>query len=451
MDFMPLIPFLGVSVPESLVLYYIALTLASRRESHLFLLIVSLLTSIFSYAIRLLPLIFGIHTFFQIILMVIFIHLFFHLQWRVAIIVIVLASVILGLAEGVFVPLLARIFSYSLEEIISDPLLRIVFTLPHITLLAGLTYISTKRGWRLSFLERMIKTVHIPKGKIFIGHNYLLVLSLVQALMLVLLNMSFYIYKADVYPSFTLTTLVVISSIVITVSALITILVAGYFLKLTEREARLETELRHVREMHNLNLKMQIQRHDFYNHLTAIYGYLKSNQFRQAQSYIKTIYESVRQTEKLLRLNPPELGSLLSVKQEEAKDRGIEFHWQVKIESGELPLSPEDFTQLTGNLLDNALEAAASSNTPRVDLTLTGNKIGLQLKVSNNGAPIPEVIRHKIFTAGYTTKDASRHCGLGLFIIKQIVERYGGQLDLVEPDNYQGVKFVIFIPWNGNN
>jgi len=157
-----------------------------------------------------------------------------------------------------------------------------------------------------------------------------------------------------------------------------------------EREARLETELRHVKEMQNLNLKMRVERHDFYNHLTAIYGYLKANQYKQAESYIKTLYESVRQIEDLLGVNPPELGALLSVKQEEASARGIEFSWQVNIENGALPLSPEDLTQLTGNLLDNALDAAASGSSPRVDLVIAGNKLGLQLKVSNTGAPISQ-------------------------------------------------------------
>lgn len=253
MDFMLPIPFLGVSVPESIVLYYMALTLIGLRESPLFLIALSVPTSLFSYAVRSLPLPFGIHTFLQVILMVIFLNLFLRLPWLVAVIVMLLASVILGLTEGISVPLLARLFTLNLEQIISDPLLRIVFTLPHLALLAGLTFISDRRGWRLPLLERMTKSGPGPTSRIFTGRNYpLIILCLAQALMLVLLNISFYIYAAGVYPSFTLNTLVVTSSIVIIASALATILVAGYLLKLTKREARLEIELRHVREMQEL-------------------------------------------------------------------------------------------------------------------------------------------------------------------------------------------------------
>lgn len=193
------------------------------------------------------------------------------MPWSLAIIVQVLVSILLGLTEGISVPLLAWIFSYKLEDIIPDPLLRIVFTLPHLVLLAAVTCVAARREWRLPLLENMIM-LGKDSNKRLIGRSYLFIICLVQALMLVLLNISFYIYAADVYPSFTLATMVTTSSIVIITSALATVFVAGYSLKLAEREARLETKLLHNIEMHNLNLKMQVQRHDFYNTLRQFTG-----------------------------------------------------------------------------------------------------------------------------------------------------------------------------------
>jgi sensor histidine kinase regulating citrate/malate metabolism len=285
-------------------------------------------------------------------------------------------------------------------------------------------------------------------GYDFAGKGYLFILLLIQTLILVLLNISLHVYSTGVFPSFDLGTLVATSSAVIIISALATIFVADYLLKVTEREARLGTELRHVREMQKLNLQMRAQRHDFYNHLTAVYGYLTASHYHKAESYIEILYQDVRRIKDLLEINPPELGALLSLKQEAGKARGIEFRWRVSMESNILPLPPDELTQLTGNLLDNALDAAASGHPSRADLTLTTNKLGLMLKVSNTGAPIPQDIRSNIFAAGYTTKVRTQHSGLGLFIVKQIVNRHGGQLDLAEPEDYPGVQFVIFIPWN---
>ena len=452
MDLMPLIPFLGVSIPESLILYYMVLALIGKKESPLFIITLSLLTSLFSFIVRSMPMVFGIHSILQVILMVIFLSLFLKLPWRAALTIMVLVSAILGLAEGISVPFLAWIFSFKLEQIISDPLLRILFPLPHLLLLAALTYIFIKRQWRLPLIIRLTEVNSGAKGekRQLLSQTGLFLLCLVQALMLALLKISFNIYASGVYYSFTLDTLVQISSAVLMVSTVATIFIAGYLLRVTEREARLATELRHVRERHNLNLRLQVERHDIYNHFSAIYGYLKAGHYAQVESYVENLYQTVRHIESLLKIDPPELAAILSVKQEEAKTKGVEFHWQVKIEGNSLPLSPEDLTHLVGNLMDNALEAAKANCSPRVDLTLICNKFGLRVNVANNGDPIPRDIRQSIFAAGYTTKDTNQHSGLGLFIIKQIIDRHGGRLELKEPESYPGVEFKIYIPWSSH-
>lgn len=272
-------------------------------------------------------------------------------------------------------------------------------------------------------------------------------LCLVQALMLVLLNLSFHAYNTGVYPSFTLKTLIEVGSIVLLVSVLATIFVSGYLLKVIEHDAKLETEIHYARERHNLHLRLQVERHDFYNHLTAIYRYIKACHFDQAETYIENLYHTVSRIGSLLKIEPPELAAIISTKYEEAKINGIKFYWHVKIQDGSLPLSPEDLTQLTGNLLDNALDAVKMNGSPRIDLVLMCNRLGLELKVSNNGSPIPQNVRQNIFTAGYTTKSIKQHSGLGLYIIKQIIDRYDGQLQLREPEDYTGVEFMIYIPW----
>jgi sensor histidine kinase regulating citrate/malate metabolism len=259
--------------------------------------------------------------------------------------------------------------------------------------------------------------------------------------------MSFYAYTSGVYLSFNINTLIEISTLILMGSVFATIFVTAYLLKVIERDTKLETELCYVREKHNLNLRLQVERHDFYNHLTAIYGYIKAGHYVQTETYIENLYQTVSNIGNLLKIDPPELAAILSAKYEEAKTKGIKFCWQANMQNSTLPLSPEDLTHLTGNLLDNALEAAKTNCSPRVDLVLNCNKLGLELMVSNNGNSIPQNVRQNIFAAGYTTKDISQHSGLGLYIIRQIVDRHDGQLELKEPENYSGVEFVIYIPW----
>lgn len=451
MDFMPLIPFLGVSVPESITLYYMVLVQTNKKESPILIIALSILTSLFSFTVRSIPMVFGIHSILQVILMVIFLNLFFQLPLRTATIVMLLTSAVLGLAEGISIPFLIRFFSLSLEQIVSDPLLRIMFTLPHLLFLVSLTYVIRKCQWRLPLIARLtvINCNSDKKPKKQLNRQlYLFALCLVQALMLVLLKTSFYAYTSNVYSSFSLGTLVEISTLILMIAALATIFISGYLLKVIERDTELETELHYVKERHNLSLQLQVERHDFYNHLTAIYGYIKTGHYSKTEAYIENLYQTVRHIGSLLKIDPPELAAILSAKQEEAKTKGIKLNWQVNMQSNTLPLSSEDLTHLTGNLLDNALEAAKTNCSPRIDLTLTCNKLGLELKVSNNGNPISQNVRKNIFDERYTTKDASRHSGLGLYIIKQIIDRHDGQLELKEPKNYSGVEFVVYIPWN---
>lgn len=451
MDFLPLIPFLTVSIPESLVLYYMIAVIAARKESPLLIAALSIPTSLFSFFVRSIPLAFGIHTLLQIVLMVILTSLIFHLSFRAALTAMVLAGLVLGLAEGISVPILSWIFSIELNQIISNPLLRMVFTLPHLLLLAVLTFFIGKRKWRPQFIERMLEVGNNPfinARSTLRSQTYLFILCLVQALMLILLRISYLIYSSGVYPTFTLNTLITINNIVLIISVLATLFIAGYLLKLTEREAKTKAELACFKERHNLNIQLQIERHDFYNHVTAIYGFLKADQKVNAVSYIEGLYQTLSHLKELLSVEPPELGALLSVKQEEAKSKGIEFTWYINMESNTIPLSPEELTHVIGNLLDNALEGTENSNKPQVDLMLTSNKLGLLMKVSNSCNSIADDIRKRIFKEGYTTKDTTRHSGLGLYIIRHIIDRHGGQVQLGESENYSGIQFEIFIPWS---
>ncbi|MDT0678782.1 HAMP domain-containing sensor histidine kinase, partial [Autumnicola musiva] len=55
-------------------------------------------------------------------------------------------------------------------------------------------------------------------------------------------------------------------------------------------------------------------------------------------------------------------------------------------------------------------------------------------KVHNEGTPIPEDIRNKIFNDRFTSNNAGttteKNYGLGLYDVKEIVERHQGKIEL---------------------
>ncbi len=114
-------------------------------------------------------------------------------------------------------------------------------------------------------------------------------------------------------------------------------------------------------------------------------------------------------------------------------------------------LSGEDLTRLLVNLVKNAAEAMPKAKTHgcRVHIVLgeresvPGAVPCLALTVEDNGPGIPEAFLDRIFTSGYTTrgKDSEingdtapgdswpqNHRGLGLAIVRSIVEGAGGRI-----------------------
>jgi len=94
------------------------------------------------------------------------------------------------------------------------------------------------------------------------------------------------------------------------------------------------------------------------------------------------------------------------------------------------------------NLATNALQAAA---TRELDLELTARRAAdgrAQIVVSDNGPGVPEHIRARIFEPFFTTR--SRGNGIGLSIVKSVVEAHSGRVRLVE--SARGATFIIELP-----
>jgi len=119
------------------------------------------------------------------------------------------------------------------------------------------------------------------------------------------------------------------------------------------------------------------------------------------------------------------------------------LHWKPDPNPPKLFFDRSQLVRLVTNLVKNALQATESVENPDVQIKLSSTKTDLYLSVSDNGIGIPESIQDKIFEPKFTTK--TRGMGLGLAIIKNIIESYQGSIQFTSVA-FQKTEFIVHLP-----
>ena len=107
----------------------------------------------------------------------------------------------------------------------------------------------------------------------------------------------------------------------------------------------------------------------------------------------------------------------------------------------QLPWDREDLLELLGNLLDNACKWADAE----VRVSIDEAPHSFQLRVEDDGPGIPEAQRSQVFSRGTRLDEQTDGHGLGLGIVRDIVEVWGGTLQLHESE-LGGLKVLIELP-----
>ncbi len=122
------------------------------------------------------------------------------------------------------------------------------------------------------------------------------------------------------------------------------------------------------------------------------------------------------------------------------------------------PMHPSEWLSILFNLYTNSKKAIHRNSTHRgkilIKVNQKNNKIILQFQ--DNGDGIPEDMKNRIFAPFFTTAnpinqggkeaDNTSGTGLGLYIVKNIVNSYNGSIVLDDPDKNYNTNFVITLP-----
>lgn len=171
---------------------------------------------------------------------------------------------------------------------------------------------------------------------------------------------------------------------------------------------------------------------------------LKTEDTNLKEKAIKSVYKSVNLIERIRELENA-IPSGIEIKKYNLNDvfedisneyKNIEFN----IRGNCNVLADSALVYVIENIVRNA---SIHGRTERIDFDLSQSGNKCILRISDFGVGIPESIKDKIFDEGFSYGDYVSS-GLGLFIAKKTIERYGGEIHY-EKNEPKGSVFVIIL------
>ncbi|MFD0291118.1 ATP-binding protein [Streptomyces sp. NPDC127118] len=213
------------------------------------------------------------------------------------------------------------------------------------------------------------------------------------------------------------------------------------------------TELEHLgRELDStrgLIDALRAQDHEHANRMHTLLGLLELDMHEDAMEYVTEIVGVHRATAEQVteKVHDPLLAALLVGKATVAAERGAALRLAPGTLLPDRLVDPRGLVTVVGNLVDNALDAAAGADGALVEVGLRAEGRTVVLRVSDNGPGVPPGQRESIFTEGWSTKEVPAHGkrGLGLALVRRLAQRQGGSVGVDEAVD-GGAEFTVVLP-----
>jgi two-component system CitB family sensor kinase len=196
---------------------------------------------------------------------------------------------------------------------------------------------------------------------------------------------------------------------------------------------------------------LRAQQHEFANRMHTVAGLLELDRADEALSFLtetsgaaEEFAESVK-----LRIRQPVVAALIVAKATVAAERAVTLLLSDRSDVPETLLGPQEMqgiVTILGNLIDNAIDAAALGPSPaHVTVRLVRTEDELTIRVSDTGPGIPAGASLSIFREGFSTKEsvAGVGRGIGLALVRQVTGRMGGQITVTDGP---GPVFTVVLP-----
>ncbi len=174
---------------------------------------------------------------------------------------------------------------------------------------------------------------------------------------------------------------------------------------------------------------------------------------KDLESYVATIQNIIQRELKRTRVAgtsvaakqaklKTELQALIKSLNTMYREKTLEINYDV---SDQCPtvLEREDFHEMMGNLLDNACKWADKKI--QIDINCDND---LRICIEDDGPGIPPEQTEAILLRGHRLDEQTEGHGLGLSIVKDIIDQYQGDIKMSHSESYGGLRVMIHIPRN---
>lgn len=181
-----------------------------------------------------------------------------------------------------------------------------------------------------------------------------------------------------------------------------------------------------------LKLMNKILRHDLMNKLAIIRGYLElyleTEGKDKIEKSIKVVDEAAEIIERMREIESSLIRSEMKRVElrkvvEKVAEKVQKFGVQVNVEGDAVVFADDAIYSVFENIMNNSIK---HGNATRIQVTIEMEGDFCKVKIADNGIGLPMQFADKLFTEGFSYgKKAGT--GLGLYIVKKVIERYGGK------------------------
>ena len=208
--------------------------------------------------------------------------------------------------------------------------------------------------------------------------------------------------------------------------------------------------VRELDSVRSLTDALRAQQHEHANRMHTVAGLLELGRYDEAQAYLSEVSATTAGLAEELRdrIGDPTIVALMLAKVTIAAERGVELTVSADDHMGpvdDIDVKPRVLVSILGNLVDNAIDAAAGGAAPHPLVTVSFRRDAghVEIVVADNGPGVEHVDR--VFTDGYSTKPPRDGAprGLGLALVHRLVVRNSGQISVT---NDNGAAFRVTLP-----